>query len=152
MCVFRHQPDLGIIEFFGIERDASPGPQRALVYLRGVTEDADRFGEGFRFKEYLVAIPRTTDETKCFVAPNGHLAQFFPGEIEDEDAMNHAFHVGNVDGVSNHEPIAYGRIGLGNHIDPIVFPILPKTDFHDLPVRRVAVCDGQNFVVQETQP
>src|SRR5208337_375027 len=127
-------PDLGMVEFFGVERDASLGPQRALVCLRGVTEDADRFGEGFRFKEYLVAIRRTVDETKCFVVPNGYLAQFLPGEVEDEDAMNHFFHVRNVNGVSNHEPIAYRRIGLGNDIDPLVFLIVVKTDFDDLPI------------------
>ena len=65
--------------------------------------------------------------------------------------MNHFFHAGDVDGVSSNKPIAYRRVSLGNDIGPIVFPVLPKTDFDDLPVRRLAIGDCQNSVVQETQ-
>src|SRR6266404_5914563 len=65
--------------------------------------------------------------------------------------MGHLFHVGDKDTVTDDKPIADGGVALGNHINPIVFSVVMKTDFNDPAIRCVTICDGENSFVQELQ-
>ena len=63
--------------------------------------------------------------------------------------MSHLFHVGDEDGVSKNKPIVDERVALGNDVDPLVFPVLMKAYLDYATIGRVAICDGQNFVVHQ---
>ncbi len=98
-----------------------------------------------------MAVLRAANQAKRFIFTDVHFPDFLAGEVQDHHRVSNILHVGDKHAVAGDQPVADGHIAFGNDINPFVFSIFAKANLDDAAVRRIAICNGQDPVIHQSQ-
>ena len=147
--VFRVEPDLGMGELVGLERDLSLCPDSGFLIFRRVAFDSNGCDKRFPLQQEFVPAFGSPDDPHGLGSLKWQALEPVAPGVKDLQFCPHLAKIGNEDPLFSGNPVLDGHFSRGNKFDESGCFTRSVLNFHDSEVRCIEVRDGENPAVSE---